>query len=120
MQKRTKFLIIIIMLFVCGLALRGKISGEEFDSQKWKNSDLNLENNWSMRWDMMNSLRNNYKLVGMSKSEIINLLGRPDGNFSTDNEFKYYLGYSKTGINTGSLTISFENEKVTKINVWQG
>ncbi|KLT70083.1 hypothetical protein AB674_09250 [Flavobacterium sp. ABG] len=120
MKKLNIFLNVLIIVFVCALGLRGKISGEKFVSQKWKNANLNLEDNMTMRWDMMNSLRNNYKLIGMSKNEIINLLGKPSSSFSTEKEFRYYLGYSKTGINTGSLTITFENEKVTEINVWQG
>lgn len=45
----------------------GKIPHEKFDSDKWKNSNLNSEDNWSLRWDMMNSLRNNHNLVGMQK-----------------------------------------------------
>ena len=120
MKKLNLFLIIIVAISLCGLGLRGKISGEKFDSQKWKNSNLNLEENMTLRWDMMNSLRNNYELIGMSKAEIIKLLGEPDGSLTTGNDFKYYLGYSKNGINTGSLTVTFENGKVTKINVWQG
>ncbi|MDX6189727.1 hypothetical protein SGQ83_10220 [Flavobacterium sp. Fl-318] len=120
MKKLNIFLNVLIIVFVCALGLRGKISGEKFDSRKWKNANLNLEENMTMRWDMMNSLRNNYKLIGMSKNEIVNLLGKPASNFSTEKEFRYYLGYSKTGINTGSLTITFENEKVAEINVWQG
>ena len=120
MKKLNIFLIFIVAILVCGLVLRGKVSGEKFDSQKWKNSNLNLEENMTLRWDMMNSLRNNYKLIGMSKNEITNLLGKPDNNFSIEKDFRYYLGYSKTGINTGSLTITFENGIVTEIDVWQG
>ncbi len=120
-MKKIKITVFIFLaIILCGLGLRGKISGEEFDSQKWKNANLNLEENMTMRWDMMNSLRNNYKLIGMSKAEIINLLGKPNGNFSTEKDFRYYLGYSKTGINTGSLTVKFENGIVKEIDVWQG
>lgn len=120
MKKFNIILIVVVAVFVCGLGLRGKVSGEKFNSEKWKNANLNLEENMTMRWDMMNSLRNNYTLIGMSKSEIINLLGKPDDNFLTEKDFRYYLGYSKTGINTGSLTVKFENGIVTGIDVWQG
>jgi hypothetical protein len=68
----------------------------------------------------MNSLRNNYDLIGMSKSEIITLLGKPDEGFTTENTFRYYLGYSHTGINTGSLIVTFDNGIVSGISVWQG
>ena len=120
MRKLNTIIITIFAVIICGLGLRGKISGEKFDSTKWKTADMNSEANFSLRWDMMNSLRNDYDLIGMSKSEVIKLLGKPDADFSTEEDFRYYLGYSKTGINTGSLTVKFENGKVIKINVWQG
>jgi outer membrane protein assembly factor BamE (lipoprotein component of BamABCDE complex) len=73
----------------------------------------------TLRWDMMNDLRNRYKLVGMTKRQIIDLLG--NGGNLTSSEFRYYLGYSKTGINTGSLIITFNDKDiVTEIKVWQG
>ena len=69
-------------IIICGFGLRGKISGEKFDSKKWKTADLTLEDNFSLRWDMMNSLRNNYDLIGMSKSKIITLLGKTRRKFN--------------------------------------
>lgn len=120
MKKSITILIITIIVFVCGLGLRGKVCGEKFDSEKWKSADMNSEDNFSLRWDMMNSLRNNHELIGMSKNEIIHLLGKPDDNFSTEKALRYYLGYSKRGINTGSLTLIFQNGVVKKIDVWEG
>ncbi|QOG04934.1 hypothetical protein IHE43_11730 [Flavobacterium sp. MDT1-60] len=117
MNQITLIAIVILFLF---FGLRGKISGEKFDSEKWKTADLALEDNWSLRWDMMNSLRNNNNLIGMSKTEIITLLGKPDGSLTTGSTFKYYLGYSHTGINTGSLVLTFDNGIVSEISVWQG
>ena len=103
-----------LFLFSCG-----KISHEKFDSNKWKTSNLNDEENISLRWDMMNELRNNYQVIGKSKTEIINLLGKPDSEIN--NEISYFLGYSRRGINTGNLTLTFDkNNKVQKIKVWQG
>jgi hypothetical protein len=120
MKKSSSVIICIIVLIFCGLGLRGKISGEKFDSEKWKTSNLSSEENLSLRWDMMNSLRNNYNLVGMSKSEVIQLLGKPDKNFSDEFFFRYYLGYSHSGINAGSLKVDFENGIVKNFSVWQG
>lgn len=110
-----------IYTLLIGLSLSscGQISHEKFDSNKWQNSELNLEENWSLRWDMMNDLRNNYKLKEQTKKEIIQLLGKPENE--TKNEFYYYLGYSGKGINTGTLTIVFdENDIVREIKVHQG
>ncbi|MCI4442611.1 MAG: hypothetical protein JHC39_03810 [Lentimicrobium sp.] len=68
---------------------------------------------------MMNRLREDYILIGKSKIEIINLLGKPSD--ITNKVYDYYLGYSGTGINTGSLRISFDSKgKVSEIIVWQG
>jgi hypothetical protein len=120
MKKINQIILIAIVIIVCGFGLRGKISGEKFDSEKWKTADLELEDNWSLRWDMMNSLRNNNNLIGMSKSEIITLLGEPDGSLTTGSTFKYYLGYTHTGINTGSLVLTFDNGIVSEVSVWQG
>ena len=108
-------------LIIIGLLLSscGQISHVKFDSDKWKNSDLNTEENWDLRWNMMNDLRKNHELVGMKKAEIEKLLGKPDSE--TNSEYSYYLGMTGTGINTGSLTITFnESGIVEKINVHQG
>ena len=108
------FIIIGLLLSSCG-----QISHAKFDAEKWKNSDLNTEENWDLRWKMMNDLRKNHELVGMKKAEIEKLLGKPDSE--TNSEFRYYLGMTGKGINTGSLTITFnKNEIVEKINVHQG
>lgn len=120
MKKITLIILIAIVVIISGFGLRGKISGEKFDTQKWKTADLSLEDNWSLRWDMMNSLRNDNNLIGMSKTEIITLLGKPDKSFTIENTFRYYLGYSHTGINTGSLVLTFHNGTVSEISVWQG
>lgn len=118
MRKKLKYGILTIgALFLIGFVLKGKITHEKFDSDKWKNWRQS-ETEWTLRWDMMNSLRNNYELKGMSKKQILELLGEPESK--TDSEFGYFLGYSKHGINTGQLTIKFENNEVIDYSVWDG
>lgn len=115
----TLVFVICSIIFCFFFYFKGKLSGEKFDSNLWKTADLNAENNMSLRWDMMNSLRGNHNLIGKSKTEIINLLGQPSD--VTNNVYYYYLGYSGTGINAGSLRISFDSKrKVSEIFVWQG
>lgn len=119
MKKTFRYGVLIIgIIFLIGFSLKGKITHEKFDSERWKNW-TESETEWSLRWDMMNSLRNNYELKGMTKDEILELLGEP-GESSTKNAFRYYLGYSKRGINTGSLTIKFKNNIVLNYSVWDG
>ncbi|MBA4319381.1 MAG: hypothetical protein C0412_13345 [Flavobacterium sp.] len=113
--------VIICSIIVCSVFyFKGKLlSGEKFNSELWKAAIVSDENNSTLRWDMMNSLRENHILIEKSKTEIINLLGKP--SVITNNVFDYYLGYSGTGINTGSLRISFDSKgKVSEIFVWQG
>ncbi|MCA4809993.1 hypothetical protein IF128_09595 [Empedobacter stercoris] len=102
------------VLFSCG-----KFSHEKFDSNKWKTENLNSENNWNLRWSMMNDLRNNYQIKGLTQKEIIELLGTPENIIN--NQFRYFLGYSGKGINTGILVLTFdENNKVLNFIVTEG
>lgn len=108
-------LLSILILILIAFALKGRITHEEFNSDRWKNWK-NSEAEWSLRWDMMNSLRNNYELKGMTKDEIIELLGEPES--LSQKEFSYYLGMAKWGIDIGTLTIKFnETGKVTNYQV---
>lgn len=118
-MKKFRIPFLITVIGVAAFMVRGKIPHQEFDSQVWKAAHLRFEENISLRWDMMNDLRNRYHLVGMTKKEIVDLLGSPPD--SDGAEFRYYLGYSKRGINTGSLIISFNDKDiVTSAIVWQG
>ncbi len=120
MIKNLKIVTItIITLIVLLFGLRGKFTHEKFNSEKWKNADYKLEENWSIRWDMMNSLRNENELIGKSYVEIIQILGKPDEE--SKNQLYYNLGYTGNGINAGTLTIEIDDEKkVISINVHEG
>ena len=114
---KTRILKIIIILFFLNSC--GQISHKKFDANKWRNANLNLEENWDLRWEMMNDLRNNFDLEEKNKTEILKLLGKPDSK--TNNEYLYNLGMTGTGINTGNLTIFFDqNNNVKEIKVRQG
>lgn len=116
MKTNFIFLLIFFCLF---LSACGNITVEKFDSYKWKNLNLNIEENQDLRWNMMNDLRKKHKLVGMTKSEIENLLGKFDDENKT--YCSYYLGLTGRGINTGTLTLTFDkNNVVTSISVTQG
>lgn len=125
MKKLLKNPYLLVFVFWCVIItsiffLRGKISGEKFESQKWKNANMNSEENWSLRWDMINDLRNDYLLIGMSKNEIIKLLGEPDNKSEISSQFRYYLGYAHFGIDTGTLIIEFEKGSVKNYLVTRG
>ena len=106
-----------LIIFI-GFAIKGRIPYERFDSEKWKNFEES-ETTASLRWDMMNSLRNNYELDGMTKGEILDLLGQPERQDKL--EFRYFLGMAKHGIDTGSLVIRFNDQDiVVRFYVWKG
>ena len=119
MNKTLKYGILIFGIsLLFGLSLKGNLVHEKFDSEKWK-SWQETETTLSLRWDMMNSLRNEHNLKNKTKNEIIALLGNPENQ--SNSSFRYYLGISKRGINTGSLIIKFDNQhKVSDFYVWQG
>lgn len=120
MKKFLKYgsLTLLTIVFAAFL-LKGRIPHATFDLERWKNwneTEKNTEVDCSLRWDMMNSLRNNHKLKGKTQEEIIRLLGEPESR--TEKEFYYSLGMAKSGMEVGTLTIIFdETGKVTKFNV---
>lgn len=120
MNKNLKIgLFSVMILILIGFGLKGRITHEKFSSDRWKNWQKSEEAEWSLRWDMMNNLRNSYDLKGMTKNEIIELLGKPE--LESEIEYSYCLGMAKRGIDTGTLTIKFdEKEKVIKYNVRRG
>lgn len=87
----------------------------DFTPSKWYKTDNNL------RGYMINSLEEKYNLLGMTKKEIIELLGTPD--YSQNNEYRhdeYQTDYYEYIINYVMIDpvmyrISFDSEKVVYI-----
>jgi hypothetical protein len=67
---------------------------------------------------MTHDLIRKHKLKGLNVSEIIDLLGEP--NRRNKKELRYYLGMSRYGIDTGSLILTIENDKVIDFEIWHG
>ena len=106
----------LILIILTGILI-GCSSGTEFNSQKWKNwqeSEVDL----TLRWDMSEDLVKDYDLIGMSTDQIIDLLGEPESK--NEKEFRYYLGSSRQGINTGSLILKVDKDTVTDYKILQG
>ena len=76
----------------------------EFNSEKWK-SWIESEEEFRLRWEMIGSLRIKHRLRGLTKKEIVELLGQPENKSKT--EFSYNLGMSGNGINSGILKVKF-------------
>jgi hypothetical protein len=89
----------------------------KFDQSKWKDWQ-ETETTPCLRWDMTHDLIRKHKLKGLNVSEIIDLLGEP--NRRNKKELRYYLGMSRYGIDTGSLILTIENDKVIDFEIWHG
>lgn len=88
----------------------------DFDSEKWKNCTFNSAEGYSLRWDMSEDLIKNYNLIGKDTTEVFELLGPEKSDcFNKKCTVRYTLGGCRKGIDTGTLELTFENGKVTKL-----
>lgn len=92
-------------------------NGTDFNSEEWKNWEES-EADPFLRWDMTEDLTNAYDLKGMSTEKIIELLGEPENR--TEREFRYFLGYTRQGINTGTLILTIERDTITNYRIFNG
>jgi len=73
------------------------------------------EDEMTLRWDMTYDLQERHELDGMTEKQIIELLGQP--GFKSDIEWTYDLGMARSGVDTGTLILTFENGKVKTHNI---
>jgi hypothetical protein len=129
--------LLLLILAVAAVAIRSWQSPARwgtlpFDAIQWKmanSADVDC-----VRGKMVYRLMRDYRLKGMSRSEIISLLGPPDWvdqrwqasavskeAMRDAQEFIYYLGcYSGFRIDTDVLSLHFgENGKVSRVSIWQ-
>ena len=93
-----------IAAFVIGADLRDYLFPEPFDQECWQRFEADELNAGCSRWAMRHSLSREHDLVGMSRSEVVSLLG-PTGNGRV---VTYYMGMANHGINTGALELRFD------------
>ena len=68
---------------------------------------------------MTSSLLSKHRLVGMSRDEVIALLGTPEGE--EEGKMYYSLGMSGHGIDTGSLILYLDStHRVGRYERWHG
>jgi len=106
-----------IVFVVASPSIDNYFSRTDFDSNKWKNWEM-TEGTMTLRWDMVDDLLDDYELDGMTEEEIIKLLGEP-GSKSVI-EWTYDLGMARRGIDTGTLSLTFEDGKVKTHHVRAG
>lgn len=108
-NNRILTIFILLIVFSCSSKYDTK-----FDSNKWKNW-VETESSMSLRWDMRKDLIKEHKLTESTIAEITLLLGKPEQK--TKNTFSYNLGVVGHGIDYGSLILTFQNDKVTGIEI---
>lgn len=67
----------------------------DFDSDKWKSWKM-TDDEMTVRWDMTHDLQEKHELNGMTKEQIIELLGQPESK--SDSEWTYDLGMARSGM----------------------
>jgi hypothetical protein len=120
------------LVFLCGcfgnVVCGGKIAGERFhqygfltpeypkqipfDSARWRSAKYGYEG----RYAMVESLIKEVRVVGKSRTEIVNLLGPcPDESF-TDEVCNYSL--APDGLDTRWLGLKFQDNRVVDYSFW--
>ncbi|MGS2764566.1 hypothetical protein [Sinomicrobium sp. M5D2P9] len=108
--KTLSFIAILLLAVSCS-------EQKDFNSTEWKNwteSEATPNTRWLMRKDLLKR----YDLEGVSRDSILELLGKP--NSETNDKYYYQLGPTGRGINTGTMTITFENNTVVDIKITDG
>lgn len=106
-----------LFLVLAASTVIGCAEHRKFDSEQWKNW-TESETSPSLRWEMHESLLEDYDLKSYSKKKIIDLLGSP--NKEIGNEYYYLLGSAGSGIDTGTLIIKFKDDKAINIEILRG
>lgn len=114
-------LIYLIFIAVCCSILFFNIDGPQcdFNSERWKDDTTQCPND-AIRVCMINDLLHRYKLVGMTRTELEKLLGKPPPtNYFRDYEYVYWLGPERSYMSIDSewLCINFKNDKVSDARI---
>lgn len=111
----------VILIFGAAILLRTEPE-TPFDSKVWKGAELSSEKQRqnSVRSNMVNDLLHRHNLVGMRRSQIEELLGKPDEIECSDYDCNYYLGPQRgpLKLHAECLGIRFENDQVAKAGTW--
>jgi hypothetical protein len=101
--------VLFVLSVVVSPGVNNYFSRTEFDSDKWKSWKM-TEDKMTLRWDMVHDLQQQHELDGMTEDQVIELLGQPASK--DEIEWTYDLGMARRGIDSGILSLTFENGKV--------
>jgi len=109
---------VLLSSFILWFILFGRYQVRPFDSASWKAAawKTDIGQHRDIRLRMIDDLLHRYNLVGMSRTQIVDLLGYPNPNESkqTSSEIYYYLGPERGFISIDDewLDIKFQGDLV--------
>ncbi|WP_304507461.1 hypothetical protein [Anaerotignum sp.] len=115
-KNKKKFTIgFLIIIFIVFVVVRSKMI-HTFSTERWVNDP-------QKRVDMVDNLLENHDLLGMTKEEVILLLGKDTETeyFKTDGNLVYYLGPERGLISIDSewLVLEIAENQVTEVNIFR-
>ena len=112
--KLTRFnkiaLLLVVAIIISLFLLR--LFEKHFDSEDWKSQPTE-------RYKMVDNLIEQQLLMGMTKAETIDLLGKPNATLSSGSVFLYKIGHVPSFFKskTEQLLIVFEDEVAAKVTL---
>lgn len=108
---KKKLILVMVPVFILALGVFESTWTNSFTVRKWSSDPEH-------RTRIVDDFLNDYELDGMSKKEVIDLLGKSDndaGYFNAENRLVYYLGPERGLISIDSewLIIDFANDIVS-------
>ena len=113
--RKTALQLFLLLAIPCG-AVYLRLRDLPFNSSQWKTKQTVSMILPSTRQRMCNDLIENDKLKGLSKDQVISLLGKPDGGESPE-EVTYVVGYNV--IDPIMFRVEFgKNKKVASTDIY--
>lgn len=100
--KNTILFSLITILFSC--------QNQKFDRKIWNKTD----GGYNLREPMVDDIIKNHLYTGMKYTDVIKLLGKPNGKMSKNNKIYYVVFYDFYEELHMCLTINFTNDSIVK------
>lgn len=114
-MKNIKIIFVTTLMIVLSAC-----TDKNFDSHEWK-SWSEQTGEFALRWDMCDDLIDNYLSIGMTKKDVVELLGMPTTDCNKPNcDVIYELGPCRRGISYGSLYLKMEDNEIVEIYKYCG
>lgn len=109
------FLFVGTLIF--GPTVKSFLNRTKFNSLEWK---AHIEDGNPVKINMVDDLLKNYQIIGKSRSEVEELLGKPPiTSYFKDYDFVFWLGPERSafGIDSEWLGIKFQDGKAVQVDI---